>query len=357
MESHSPFAHTADRSPIKQPAHSFIMPEQHTFTLSPELQGQRLDKALHSLMPHLSRTRLQELIRQGQVTLNGQIVRDPAGRTAGATHRASNDGLPEQALTLTVTVPPATPATLVAQDIPLHILYEDSHLVVLDKPAGLVVHPAPGNPDQTLVNALLAHCGDSLTGIGGEQRPGIVHRLDKETSGVMVAAKTAAAHAALVAQFQARTIRRSYQALVWGQPRPAAGLITGNIGRHPQQRQKMAVLRTGGREAATEYTTLAVFSAVTLVQCRLLTGRTHQIRVHLSHAGHPLVGDPVYSRQNRGESRTPNPLQQALRGFPRQALHAEVLGFVHPATGAWLAFETPLPADFSALLQRVRADA
>jgi 23S rRNA pseudouridine1911/1915/1917 synthase len=314
--------------------------QEETLILPPEWQGQRLDKALQALLPALSRTRLQDLIRQGAVRrMDGQPLTDPSGKVA--------------CTEVILCVPEAAPTHIEAQEIPLHILYEDDALLVLDKPAGLVVHPAPGNPDQTLVNALLAHCGDSLTGIGGEKRPGIVHRLDKDTSGVMVVAKTAAAHADLVSQFQARSIERSYLALVWGRPVPPSGLIEGNIGRHPHHRKKMAVLRTGGREAATRYETLAPHAAVTLLRCQLLTGRTHQIRVHLSHQGYPLVGDPVYSRQNRGSVREVDAVLQALRGFPRQALHAETLGFVHPLTRQTLRFRTAPPTDFEDLLRQV----
>jgi 23S rRNA pseudouridine1911/1915/1917 synthase len=310
-------------------------------TLPPELQGQRLDKALHTLLPALSRTRLQDLIRQGCVTRpEGAALVDPSARVT----------VPAVQLAL----PQPAPTHMAAQARTLSILYEDAHLIVLDKPAGLVVHPAPGNPDQTLVNALLAHCGDSLTGIGGEKRPGIVHRLDKDTSGVMVAAKTAAVHADLVSQFQARSIDRAYLALVWGQPVPPADLITGNIGRHPRHRKKMAVLAHGGRDAATRYATLERFAMVSLLRCQLLTGRTHQIRVHLSHKGHPLVGDPVYSRQNRSGTPGKQPLEQLLRGFTRQALHAETLGFMHPASGAALSFKTAPPEDFQALLAQLR---
>ena len=314
------------------------MEPTHTLTLPPELQGQRLDKALHTLLPELSRTRLQELIRQGCLTrTDGQPLADPSAKVT--------------ATFLILAIPPTAAARIEAQDIPLNILYEDAHLIVLDKPAGLVVHPAPGNPDQTLVNALLAHCGDSLTGIGGEKRPGIVHRLDKDTSGVMVVAKTAAVHADLVSQFQARSIERSYLALVWGRPLPSADLITGNIGRHPRHRKKMAVLQSGGRDAATRYETLERFAPATLLRCQLLTGRTHQIRVHLSHKGHPLVGDPVYSRQNRGVEQAADPLLQTLRRFSRQALHAATLGFIHPATGDPLRFMTEPPEDLRTLLQ------
>ena len=225
------------------------------------------------------------------------------------------------------------------------ILFEDSDLIVIDKPPGLVVHPAPGNPQGTLVNALIAHCGASLAGIGGERRPGIVHRLDKDTSGLMVAAKTEPALAGLARQFAERSVDRAYKAVVWGVPRPAAGVIEGSIGRSPRNRKKMAVVRSGGKAARTRYRVDARLpdGIASLVDCRLETGRTHQIRVHLAHAGHPLVGDPVYGRKRAGAP-------AALLAFPRQALDAYRLGFIHPATGRTLRFERPLYKDIKELL-------
>jgi 23S rRNA pseudouridine1911/1915/1917 synthase len=221
-----------------------------------------------------------------------------------------------------------------------------------------VVHPAPGNLEGTLVNALLAHCGDTLPGIGGEKRPGIVHRLDRDTSGVMVVAKTEQALATLSAAFAARDIERAYRALVWGMPQPAAGDIEGAIGRDPRDRKRMALVSKGGKAALTHYATLGVFHAsVSLLECRLATGRTHQIRVHLSARGHPVVGDPVYLRRIPGAARgVPEPVRGACLDFPRQALHAATLGFRHPATGASLRFETPLPADFQGLLDVVSSE-
>ena len=239
-----------------------------------------------------------------------------------------------------------------AQAIGLDILYEDGDLIVLDKQAGLVVHPAPGNEDGTLVNALLAHCGDSLPGIGGERRPGIVHRLDKDTSGVMVVAKTEQALASLSAAFAARDLDRAYLALCWGVPSPSQGDIEGAIGRDPRDRKRMAIVPRGGKDALTHYRTLAVHQmAVSLVECRLATGRTHQIRVHLASRHHPIVGDPAYLRRVPASAKG---LSDQLRGllldFPRQALHAHRLGFAHPRTGVPLSFTTPPPADMRALL-------
>ena len=245
-------------------------------------------------------------------------------------------------------MPPAAPPTPEAQAIPLEILHEDEALIVVDKPAGLVVHPAPGNPDRTLVNALIAHCGPSLVGVGGVRRPGIVHRLDKDTSGLMVAAKTDAAHQGLVAQFAERRIGRQYACLVWGLIEPAEGRIAGNIGRSPRNRKKMAVLSRGGRPAVTHYRRLAVGAsgAVSRLVCRLETGRTHQIRVHLSHAGHGLLGDPLYGRESASRrAALPAAARQALARLGRQALHAESLAFRHPTSGEEMAFTSTLPRD------------
>ncbi len=317
---------------------------RHEVTAGAEAAGGRLDRLLAAALPQLSRSRLKALIEEGCVSAAGQPVTSPAAKV-----RAGQ--------TFAIIVPEARPVALAAQAIPLEILYEDSELIVLNKPAGLVVHPAAGNPDRTLVNALIAHCGPGLkgglTGIGGEQRPGIVHRLDKDTSGLMVAAKTAAAHAGLVAQFAARSIERSYLALVWGRPQPAAGRLTGNIGRSPRNRKKMAVLKRGGRPAETGYKVLRAFQngRVSLVECRLKTGRTHQIRVHLAAAGHPLQGDPLYGGGDARRARAlPAPARQALAALGRQALHAKTLGFQHPVTGKSLQFTSELPDDLSTLI-------
>jgi 23S rRNA pseudouridine1911/1915/1917 synthase len=257
----------------------------------------------------------------------------------------------------TLHLPAPAPATPQPQAIALSILYEDADLIVLNKPAGLVVHPAPGNQDGTLVNALLAHCGPGFTGIGAERRPGIVHRLDKDTSGVMVVAKTQVANDALTAAFATRELDRSYLALCWGVPSLLSGEIEGAIGRDPRDRKRMAVVTRGGKAALTRYQTLRAWqTSVGLLECRLATGRTHQIRVHLASQGHPIVGDPVYLRRIPATARLlPAPLRQTLLDFPRQALHAARLGFAHPVTGCPLAFETPPPADFQALLAALDA--
>lgn len=249
-------------------------------------------------------------------------------------------------------VPPAEEAIPQGQVIPLDIVYEDADLIVLNKPAGMVVHPAPGNPDQTLVNALIAHCGDSLSGIGGVRRPGIVHRIDKDTSGLMVAAKNDQAHHNLSAAFARHDIERSYLCMVWGMPQPREGRIEGNIGRSSQDRKKMAVIRGGGKHAVTHYRVLQnLGDGAALVQCRLETGRTHQIRVHLSTLGYALIGDPLYGRATPARrSRLPPAAREAALAFPRQALHAATLGFQHPRSGEMMRWEAPLPLDLVALM-------
>jgi 23S rRNA pseudouridine1911/1915/1917 synthase len=307
-------------------------------------RGERLDRLLARRFGDLSRTRLKHLVEAGLVSVDGATIKDPSLRVK-----------PGQRCELTVPAPVADAPE--AQAMPLDVRYEDADLLVLEKPAGLVVHPAPGNPDQTLVNALLAHCGESLAGIGGVRRPGIVHRLDKDTSGLMVVAKTGRAHAALAADFAARRIERSYLAVTWGVPQPREGEITGDIGRNPANRKTMAVVTRGGRSAITGYRVLRIFKDVAaLVECRLMTGRTHQIRVHLAAHGNPLIGDPVYGRSRGRRRALATPLRTGLESFPRQALHAASLGFKHPANGEWLQFQSELPKDMKeliAILERV----
>jgi 23S rRNA pseudouridine1911/1915/1917 synthase len=325
-----------------------------SITLDAAAEGERLDRALQRHLPELSRSRLKQLILSGQVAASGppddrrphddrrddgNVIRDPARKV-------------KEGQTFVVIVPEPDDATPQAQAIPLDIRFEDAHLIVIDKPAGLVVHPAPGNPDGTLVNALIAHCGESLQGIGGVRRPGIVHRLDKDTSGLIVVAKTDAAHRALSRDFAARRISRAYAAIVWGVPLPAEGEIEGNIGRSMTDRKKMAVVAASrGKPAVTRYKVERAFAGkAALVECRLLTGRTHQIRVHLAARGHPLIGDPVYGgRAGRAAARA-GTVCPAAAYFPRQALHARHLGFAHPASGEHLAFDSDLPADMAALL-------
>ena len=292
--------------------------------------GWRLDRALADAVPTLSRERLKALISAGQVTFDGVAVRDPAKKAVGGS-------------VLSVAVPAPAPAHNVAQDIPLTIAFEDEHLIVIDKPAGLVVHPAAGNLDGTLVNALLHHCGGSLSGIGGVARPGIVHRIDKDTSGLMVAAKTDRAHEGLAKQFAAHSIDRRYRAIVGGRPIPPSGTVDAPLARSPQNRKKVAIVQ-GGKRAVTHYRTIEPLRAAALVECRLETGRTHQVRVHMASIGHALLGDPAYGR-TKSEHRG---ILERL-DFRRQALHAARLGFVHPTTSAAMAFESEMPADMQEL--------
>jgi 23S rRNA pseudouridine1911/1915/1917 synthase len=318
-------------------------PASTDVTIDAAADGERLDRALQQRLPELSRSRLKQLILSGQVATNGpndaNVIRDPARKVKAGQ-------------TFVVILPEPENATPQAQAIPLNIRFEDAHLIVIDKPAGLVVHPAPGNPDGTLVNALLAHCGESLAGIGGVRRPGIVHRLDKDTSGLIVAAKTELAHHALSRDFAARRIARAYAAIVWGVPLPAAGEIVGNIGRSMTNRKKMAVVGgTRGKPAVTRYKVERAFGdTAALIECRLLTGRTHQIRVHLAERGHPLIGDPVYGGRTGRTLARAGTNGAAIAYFPRQALHARHLGFTHPASGESLTFDSDLPTDMTSLL-------
>ena len=298
--------------------------------------GLRLDKALAEASG-LSRERVKALLGEGRVLLAGKVAGQASIKPAAGT-------------AFEIRVPEAVPAEARAQDIPLSIVYEDEHLVVVDKPAGLVVHPAAGNLDGTLVNALLHHCRGQLSGIGGVARPGIVHRIDKDTSGLLVVAKTDTAHEGLARQFADHSIERAYLALVGGHPASSSGTVRGAIARSSTNRKKMALVEDGrGKHPVTHYRTLERLAGAALVECRLETGRTHQVRVHMASIGHPLLGDPVYGR-------TPprlRPILQELH-FARQALHAAVLGFIHPVSGAALRFESTLPADMAGLLVELR---
>jgi len=337
-----------------------VTPAGRLRVVLPDPAPPRLDKALAVAVPEaagLSRSRLARLIADGAVTRAGTALTDPAGRVSAGE-------------TIEIALPEPEPLQDAPQPLPLTVLYEDAELIVIDKPAGMVVHPAPGSRDGTLVNALLHHCGPSLAGIGGARRPGIVHRLDKETSGVLVAAKTDRAHHGLSGQFAAHSVERHYTALVHGVPDRAEARLAGlpgvgfedggvlriatRLGRHPVDRQRQAVLAAGGRHAVTRARVEARFGsppALALVDCWLETGRTHQIRVHLAHVGHPLVGDPVYGGRRRLPARAlPEAAARAVAAFPRQALHAATLGFDHPLTGARLRFAAPLPADMAALI-------
>jgi 23S rRNA pseudouridine1911/1915/1917 synthase len=318
-------------------------------TVEPAQAGQRLDRFLAAALPELSRSRLQQLIAAGNAVHDGQSVGDANTRVKpGETYE--------------IHLPTPLPAKPAGQIIPLVVVHEDSDLIVIDKPAGLVMHPAAGNPDGTLVNALIAHCGASLSGVGGETRPGIVHRLDKDTSGLVVAAKNERAMHSLAKQFAHHTVERAYNAAVWGAPRLAQGKIEGDIGRNPFDRKRMAVLRGGGKPAGTNYVVLERYGDADrpfagLIECRLETGRTHQIRVHLAHIGHPLIGDPTYGRARKPpRAKTPSEAEAfaAVEKFPRQALHAFLLGFKHPTSQQRMRFESRWPEDFADLVRRLR---
>ncbi len=312
------------------------MGHTHTITIPPEHAGYRLDRALALGIPTLSRERIKALISTGEVTRAETPVRDPALKVKADECYA-------------VAVPAPRPADTQAQDIPLEIVFEDEHLLIVDKPAGLVVHPAAGNLDGTLVNALLHHCHGRLSGIGGVARPGIVHRIDKDTSGLLVVAKTDPAHEHLSRQFAAHTVERVYTALTGGVPGPASGRIEGALARSVHDRKKMAIVSEGrGRHAVTHYRLIRPLGPdAAHVECRLETGRTHQVRVHMASIGHALLGDPVYGRAGR-KSGVKSILDRLE--FRRQALHAGVLGFIHPITGETLRFESPLPDDMVQLI-------
>jgi 23S rRNA pseudouridine1911/1915/1917 synthase len=312
--------------------------ERLTALVTPEVDGVRLDRALVELMPERSRSAYARLISEGRVLIGGRAALRPSETvTTGQM--------------LEVDLPAPLPSTVESQDLPLQILFEDDDIVVLDKRAGIVVHPSAGHADQTLVNALLFHVRD-LSGIGGRIRPGIVHRLDRDTSGVMIIAKNDEAHRALTAAWGTDEVRKEYTALVYGKPQPDHGTVDAPLGRDPHDRKRIAVV-PGGRRAVTDFETIESLRYVAVLRCRLRTGRTHQIRVHLKSIGHPIVGDPLYSGpQWRG---IPDKmLQKALSSFDRQALHASLIRFPHPRSGAVMTIEAPLPDDFATLLEKLR---
>ncbi|HKQ55505.1 MAG TPA: RluA family pseudouridine synthase [Methyloceanibacter sp.] len=327
----------------KAPANKRLQAEAET-----RHDGVRLDRFLSECLPELSRTRVQSLIKQGHVTSRGATIIDAKYRVKPGERFALD-------------VPPTAPAEPRAEAIPLNVVYEDDALIVIDKPAGLVVHPGAGHAAGTLVNALIAHCGESLSGIGGVARPGIVHRLDKDTSGLMVVAKTDAAHRALAEQFadHGRTgeLERGYLALVWGAPPRPHGTVDAAIGRHKASRTKMAVLKQRGRAAVTHWRLIETFGpakepSASLLECTLETGRTHQVRVHLAHIGHPLIGDPLYGPGFKSKLRTlPEPLRGRIESLDRQALHAAKLAFIHPVTGRLLKFNSRLPVDLAEIVR------
>lgn len=311
--------------------------EVRTGTIPEIAAGLRIDAGLAQAEPDLSRERIKALILEGAVRLDGKIANRPSVRLVAG-------------MAYAIAMPRAQPLDAEAQAIALDIAYEDEHLLVVDKPAGLVVHPAAGHADGTLVNALLHHCAGQLSGIGGVARPGIVHRIDKDTSGLLVVAKTDAAHLGLAAQFAEHAINRRYVAIVQGRPNPASGTVRGNIGRSDHDRKKMALVGEGrGKHAVTHFTTEERLGDATRIECRLETGRTHQVRVHMASIGHALLGDPLYSRP-------PKPMRELLKaaGFQRQALHAQRLGFIHPVTGSECDFFSPIPADMAELLDKLR---
>jgi 23S rRNA pseudouridine1911/1915/1917 synthase len=329
-------------------------PRKHLVTARPDDTGARLDKVIWASLAELTRSRIQTLIRDGHVMLAGATVREP-GRRVKSGERYE------------VCLPEPVPASPLPEPLALNVIYEDEHLIVIDKPAGLVVHPAAGHASGTLVNALIAHCGPSLSGIGGVRRPGIVHRLDKDTSGLLVVAKTDAAHRGLAEQFAAHgrdgRLKRSYRAFVWGVPARPAGTIDAPLMRGLRSRTKMAVARAGkGRHAVTRYRVLRRYHGedgrplASLLALELETGRTHQIRVHTAHAGHPVIGDPVYAASFSASMRRLEPAaRSAVEALGRQALHAAELGFEHPATGARLAFSSPFPPELEAVQRALEA--
>ena len=304
--------------------------EQREFVVEQETAGQRIDRFLSGEDTGLSRSALQALVADGHVLCNGRLVAKSLKLKAGDT--------------IVLEIPDAKPIEAVPQDIPLEIVYEDEHLLVVNKPKGMVVHPAPGNPDGTMVNALLWHCAGRLSGIGGAIRPGIVHRIDKDTSGLLVVAKTDAAHQALTEQMSVHSIHRVYHAVVYGNLKEDTGFVEAPIGRDPKDRKKMAVTQQNSKYAYTGWQVLERFGNFTYIACKLKTGRTHQIRVHMASIGHPLAGDAVYGPKN------------CIRSLNGQCLHAKELGFVHPATGEWMQFDSSLPDWFQEYLSRLRKE-
>lgn len=304
--------------------------EQREFIVERETAGQRIDRFLSGEDTGLSRSALQALVAEGHVQCNGKTVAKSLKLKAGDT--------------VLLEIPDAKPIEAVPQDIPLEIVYEDAHLLVVNKPKGMVVHPAPGNPDGTMVNALLWHCAGRLSGIGGAIRPGIVHRIDKDTSGLLVVAKTDAAHQALTEQMSVHSIHRVYHAVVYGNLKEDTGFVEAPIGRDPKDRKKMAVTQQNSKYAYTGWQVLERFGNFTYIACKLKTGRTHQIRVHMASIGHPLAGDAVYGPKN------------CIRSLNGQCLHAKELGFVHPATGEWMQFDSSLPDWFQDYLSRLRKE-
>ncbi len=320
------------------------MQETLTVSIATAQAGSRLDKVMAESLPDISRSRLKALIKEGSVKLQeGKITTNPAGKVKA-------DEI------YVIEMPEPDDAEPLAEDIPLKVIFEDEHLIIVDKPVGMVVHPAPGSQTGTLVNALLHHCKGSLSGIGGVRRPGIVHRIDKDTSGLIVMAKHDKAHNGLSEQFADHSIKRLYTAICRGEPEDSAGRITGNLNRSSSDRLKMAVVDSGGKWAATNYRAVKYLQSgsktiATQLECKLETGRTHQIRVHMAHIGHPLVGDQIYGNANTIPSMAAKIIKDSVSSFKRQALHARLLGFIHPITGEALTFESDPPHDMQYLLK------
>lgn len=297
-------------------------------TVSPEDAGVRIDKYLAEQLPDITRSYLQKLLKDGSVQMNGKPVKASTKTAAGAL--------------IALTIPEPEEPEILPEDIPLDILYEDSDVILINKPKDMVVHPAAGHYTGTLVNALMYHCRGDLSGINGVLRPGIVHRIDKDTTGVLIVCKNDRAHNALAEQLKEHSITRKYRAIVCGNLKEDEGTVDAPLGRHPQDRKKMAIVRSGGKRAVTHYRVLERFGNYTYIECRLETGRTHQIRVHMASLGHPLLGDEIY-----GRAKSPFKLEG-------QTLHAMVLGFIHPTTGEYMEFEAPLPEYFEKLLEKLR---
>lgn len=315
--------------------------------VSQQEAGTRLDRLLADRLPDISRSRIKNLISDGHLS---QLT-DTSPIAISSVSQKVKEGDTYQ-----LSLPEPETAEPTPQNIPIEIVFEDDYLVIVNKPAGMVVHPAPGSPDGTLVNALLHHCEGSLAGIGGVKRPGIVHRIDKETSGLLVVAKTDQAHAGLSAQFADHSCERIYTAICRGMPSQLNGRIEGNIARHPKDRKKMAITDRGGKHAVTHYRTLETYSSgghyvASKIECQLETGRTHQVRVHMASINHPLIGDPVYGNPGRLPAAVSGMVKSELKGFKRQALHARTLGFLHPVSGKALKFSSELPNDMSRLLE------
>ena len=311
-------------------------------TVTPDQQGQRIDRFLATIFTDLSRSQIQRLITEGNLSSDDNIIIDNSFKIrTGDIYQLE--------------IPSAQEALPQPEDIPLNIIYEDNDLIVINKPAGMTVHPAAGAHSGTLVNALLYHCRDNLSGIGGVKRPGIVHRIDKDTSGLLVVAKNDISHRRLCEQFAEHSIERTYFALVYNAPNPLHGQINANIGRSPYDRKKMAIVTKGGKNAITNYKTVEIFTGASLIQCNLETGRTHQIRVHLSSLGCNLIGDKTYEKNKKSSLHfASNEVKQKVLTFPRQALHATTLGFIHPTRQEKMSFSSDFPADFAELLDELR---